>query len=124
MKLAPDQQKAIWPIIGFRTQGDFGPYTTYRSHRGPTIFFLSTSPKRPFTRRQLARQNVMRLAARAWHGLTPPQRAAWCTACRGAQACITGPALFFYYFSRRDTAPVVTLAAHAGVTLFFPPPCP
>jgi hypothetical protein len=120
MKLAPDQQKTIWPLIGFRTQGDFGPYTTYRSHRGATIFFISTSPKRPFTRRQLARQNVMIHAAAAWRSLSPSARATWQKATRGAHACLTGPSLFFHYFSTRDTAPALTLAAQARVTLVFP----
>ena len=114
MKLTPPP---IYSFLGFNTQGDIGPFTTYHSARQDQVWFLATSPKMPASSRQHHQRNRFKIIAFKWNAMHANQRKNWTTAANRARLRISGYNLFTYTLSRADLEPARTISHQTGLTL-------
>lgn len=114
------QPPSFLRLLGLRTQGDIGPYTSYRSDRGKLVFFLKAPPKKPPTYRQETNRGDMVLAAVDWSRLAEVERQAWRDLSKKSRVTCTGFNLWFYAWKSRDHAPIKTLSQQTGIALVLP----
>ena len=107
----------LYRFLGFNTQGDIGPYTTYTAKDRGLVIFLRSPPRTPPTRGQAHQRNRFRLVGFCWRALTVEAREAWTQAGRLARLRITGFNLFTYFLIRHDTAAIRTVSRQTGIDL-------
>lgn len=107
-------------FLGFRYQGDFGPYTCYRAKTGRHVWFLRTSPHKPATRRQIHQRAKLTILSWLWHTLTNAERLAWSAATSKAHLRISGFNLYTYSILARDRETVRTVEFQSHTALKYP----
>lgn len=110
----------IYNFLGFNTQGDIGPYTTYTGKRHQLVIYLRASPKTSPTNAAAHQRNTFRILGRLWQTLSVQDRNAWELAARAAGLRITGYNLYTYSVLRRDRAAVATIEHQSGIGLAWP----
>ena len=108
-------QRSIIKLMGFSSQGDLGPLTTYTSSRGQLVVFPRSSPLNPPSFQQQQMREFFSLCAQAWQSMTEDSRNVWNSIADGARCRVTGYNLWIYYQRRQDAATIRTLARQAGV---------
>lgn len=106
----------LWRFLGLNTQGDLGPITFYTSKDQGLVFYLSTSPKKPQSRRQRHQRNLFRAAASAWCLFSRSEREHWELAARKARLRISGFNAWLHIALKQDLTWYGTLCRAAGTT--------
>ena len=104
-------------FLGFRTQGDLGPWTFYTSKRHGLVWFAKSPPLEPPSDLQTHRRNQFRLIASVWRTLSRDQKNRWKTLAARARLQITYYDLFVYYIKTNDRACIRTLENQTKVTV-------
>ena len=107
----------LFAIMGWRVQGDIGPFTCYTSKRRDFVFFMKAPPDKPPSELQKKARQLFRMAALAWRGSTGIQKAKWELATKRLSLRLTGYNLFVWYYMKRDRAIIATIEQQSGVTL-------
>lgn len=103
--------------MGINIQGDFGPWTCYKSKKGKFVIFLKSPPGKPPSELQKKDRQLFRMAALAWRGLTEDVREAWELATKRLSLRLTGYNLFVWYYIKKDRAVIATIEHQSGLTL-------
>jgi len=104
----------LYRMCGLNLNGDLGPVTFYRNHRGKTVFFLSQGLAKAPTVPQLHQRNKFRLAARAWNDLTQLERTRWEDASKRLHLKCTGYNFFVWWAIVRDRDRLTTFEKKYG----------
>lgn len=115
---------AFFQYLGTTTNGDYGPFTMYRSKRGKLVFFPKTWPKDPATYNQTLNRNRWRHAGQRWRDLEPATRALWKQLGKRANLTISGYNLFIFYMMGKGTKAVDTLQRNTGIDVLTPTGAP
>jgi len=117
--------RSILGVLGWRTQGDIGPWTFYTSRRNHLVYFVKAPPLEPPSPMQTRQRNRFRNAGYAWQSLPPAARARWLLAAKRARLAVGGYNLFTHYFTKHDDATIQTVERLTGLRLIpldEPPP--
>lgn len=112
--------KIGWKLLGWQTQGDLGPVTTYTSRRGKLIVYDKAPPLSPPTQAQITQRQRWTAAAKAWSRLSAQEQANWEAASKSAGASITGFNVWIYTVTTQDPAPARTIARQSRIPLQIP----
>jgi hypothetical protein len=117
----PRTTPGIFRWIGWKLQGDLGPWTLYTSRRGHPVAYPQSPPLDPPSQLQLQQRAKFRRAANAWRAASRETRDAWERASKAASLGCTGYNLFVLTFARADGALMRTIAAQTRIALSAPP---
>ena len=109
--------RSILPFLGWRTQGDIGPWTFYTSQRNRLVYFVKAPPLEPPSLMQTRQRNRFRNAGYIWESLTPSARLRWQLAAKRARLAITGFNLFTHYVTKRDDPTIRTVERLSHIRL-------
>jgi len=107
----------LFAYMGWNCQGDLGPFTSYTSKRGKTVFFVKSPPKCPPSNPQIIQRTKFKIVAQYWQAHTQTQRDAWEHCTKKLRLKITGYNLFIWYHLIGDRQTLATIERHAGLTL-------
>ena len=111
------RNESILPFLGWRTQGDLGPWTFYTNRRNRLVWFVKAPPLEPPSEMQTRQRNRFRNVAYIWQSLRPPVRSRWQRAAKRARLAITGYNLFTHYITQLDEPTIHTVERLSGITL-------
>lgn len=111
------QRNDLLAFLGWRIQGDLGPWTFYTSARGSIVWYERTPALNPPSAIQQVMRDRWRIAAQAWHSLDQETKARWELASQRANLHITGYNLWVYWRTTQDRTSVETVARQSGLTL-------
>lgn len=109
--------RSILSFLGWRTQGDIGPWTFYTSRRNHLVFFIKAPPLEPPSLMQTRQRNRFRNAGFMWQAMSPIARSRWQLAASRARLAITGYNLFTHYVTKLDDATIHTVERLSGLRL-------
>lgn len=104
-------------IMGWRVQGDIGPWTCYTSKRRKFVFFLKAPPDKPPSEWQRSRRHLFKMAASGWRGLSDETKATWELATKRLSLRLTGYNLWIWWYWKQDRAAIATIEQQSGLTL-------
>jgi hypothetical protein len=104
-------------LMGFKLQGDFGPFTCYTSKRNQVIWFIKSPPLEPPTMEQIEQMNLFRFAGFSWKQMSDQERDSWNQATSRANLRISGYNLWTFWICTQDRPAIATVEFQSGILL-------
>jgi len=109
-------------LLGFKVQGDLGPFTCYTNRKNQLVWYIKAPPIEAPTDQQVLQHNNFAAIGRVWQMLDPDERARWKRMAHRANLRITGYNLFTYWMLSGDIEVMLTISNQVGMSIMLPEP--